>query len=74
MGDELRNAAPFLRIVRGEPSAEEVAALVSVLTAVAGARREAVMPPAHGWSAPSRSVRTPLSPGHGGWRTSALPR
>ncbi|MEJ7704842.1 MAG: acyl-CoA carboxylase subunit epsilon [Geodermatophilaceae bacterium] len=68
------SAPPFLRIVRGEPTAEELAALVSVLAAVAGARRAAAPPPAPTWSAASRSVRTALSPGHGGWRASALPR
>ena len=62
---------PLLRVVRGEPSPEELAALVAVLTARGGAA------PAEAPAAP-RLWRTPLRPalplpGPGRWRTSALP-
>ena len=68
--------APLLAIVRGSPSAEEVAALVAVLarrgagstvaTYARGVRSE--------WSARSRLLRAPLQRGPGGWRASARPR
>lgn len=72
----------FLRIVRGDPSAEEVAALVAVLTAraqaAASARRDGASggAPASRWADRSRLTRTPVParPGPGAWRASALPR
>ncbi|MDQ3717169.1 MAG: acyl-CoA carboxylase subunit epsilon [Actinomycetota bacterium] len=65
---------PFLRIVRGAPNAEEIAALVAVLSAVPAGRGGAVPAPGYAWSARSRLVRAPLQTGQGGWRASALPR
>ncbi len=67
---------PRLTIVRGDPTPEEIAALVAVLSArlhrpgqarAGGAAR-------YGWSSRSRMVRSPVSRGPGGWRASALPR
>jgi len=65
---------PLLRVVRGEPSAEELAALVAVVAARAAAdpgerprRRTA-------WNDPARLTRGPIHPGPDGWRASALPR
>jgi hypothetical protein len=63
---------PHLRIVRGEPSAEEVAALVAVVTALAAAGGSAGTPRRRSeWSAPHRGLRGPQA---AGWRSSALPR
>jgi Acyl-CoA carboxylase epsilon subunit len=69
---------PYLRIVRGDANAEEIAALVTALTAVAAARssaagrseQPAVTP---NWNSRARLLRTPLHPAAGGWRRSALP-
>lgn len=65
---------PLLRVVRGEPTPEELAALVAVLSARAddaaapgSARRPA-------WNDPSRLVRTPVHARQGGWRASGLPK
>lgn len=66
---------PFLRVVRGDATPEEIAALVAVLTA-----RAAVAKPAEdtrrvsAWADRSRSVRTTLPHGPGAWRTSTFPR
>ncbi|HEY8479728.1 MAG TPA: acyl-CoA carboxylase subunit epsilon [Spirillospora sp.] len=78
---------PFLRIVRGDPDPEEIAALVTVLTArarAAAAARDGARSGAGGrrpsrWSDRSRLMRTPLTGGFGprgagAWRASALPR
>jgi hypothetical protein len=63
---------PFLRIVKGDATPEEVAALVAVLGSLAAAdpppRRRTPE-----WSAPHRLVRRSLSHGPGGWRSSSLP-
>jgi hypothetical protein len=68
--------APVLTVVRGNPSAEEIAAVLTVLTARTGlpSAGEAAGRPRNGWSAKSRLLREPLPRGPGGWRASALPR
>lgn len=68
---EAAQSPPFLRIARGEPSLEELAALVTVLSAASGSRKAAVPAPGHGWSARSGFVRTALHAGPGGWLASA---
>jgi len=66
---------PFLTVVRGEATPEEVAALTVVLRSVAAASAEPPAPrPRPEWSAPHRAVRRPLPTGPGAWRASALPR
>lgn len=61
-----------LRIVRGDATPEEIAALVAVLAA----RRTAEAPAEPGpqnWRNPARGMRKPLAPGKSAWRASALP-
>jgi len=70
---------PSLRVVRGEPTAEELAALVVVLTA----RAAAAEPPARpqpAWADPAgrlpvrrRPLPGPPRRGPDSWRRSALP-
>ncbi|WP_151083157.1 acyl-CoA carboxylase subunit epsilon [Nocardioides cynanchi] len=72
MSDET-SPAPLLRVVSGDPSPEELAALVAVVAslgspAAAPARRT----PA--WNAPRRLVRSTHRHGAGAWRMSGLPR
>ncbi|GAB6901420.1 acyl-CoA carboxylase epsilon subunit [Kineosporia succinea] len=79
--------APVLRLVRGDATAEEVAALVAALGAVrdagvASAGDAAGAPaltahgrtPRSGWRDRSALVRRPLSPGPGAWRASGFAR
>ncbi len=66
---------PHLVVVRGEPSAEELAALTAVLTARAAAARAAAEKDGperstSGWRDRSRGTRTPSRPGPGAWRMS----
>ena len=65
---------PHLRIVRGDPTAEEVAALVVALAAAtpAPAAAEPVVPPASQWAPPGRLLRQPVA--LTGWWASTLPR
>ena len=69
---------PYLRVVRGDATPEEVAALVAALAAVATARASAARPqlrrPASAWTDRSRLLRSAVHPSPGGWRRSALPR
>lgn len=63
----------LFHVVRGEPSAAELAALTVVLAAVSSGVDE---PPARRdrWSDPAAQLRAPLTAGPGVWRTSAWPR
>jgi hypothetical protein len=67
---------PLVRVVKGEPTAEELAALTAVVSAKAAqasaAESEGERPST--WAAYWRTVRTPLRPGLGAWRSSALPK
>ncbi|HEX2499659.1 MAG TPA: acyl-CoA carboxylase subunit epsilon [Actinomycetes bacterium] len=69
-----RGARPALRVVRGEPTPEELAALVTVLAAraamvpAAGSGSDAVR---SAWQDRSRYLRTTLPHGAGAWRASA---
>jgi hypothetical protein len=69
--------APELAIVRGNPSAEQIAAVVAVLSArtrSAGPEPSRGESGRNGWSARSRLLREPIMRTPGGWRASALPR
>jgi hypothetical protein len=63
---------PMLRIVRGTPTAEEVAALVAVLAAASSTPTAPRRAPRSAWAAPDRVVRQPLT--QGGWSRSLAPR
>jgi Acyl-CoA carboxylase epsilon subunit len=67
-----------LQIVKGDASAEEIAALVAALAAVAAARNDGGDGAEHGpvpdnWNASARLMRSPVHPAADGWRRSALP-
>ncbi|HVQ86872.1 MAG TPA: acyl-CoA carboxylase subunit epsilon [Actinomycetes bacterium] len=65
---------PLLRVVTGEPSADELAALVAVVTSRGGSPTPEPPAPRSAWAAKSRLVRPPLRPGPTAWRASAWPR
>ena len=64
---------PVLRIVKGGPTPEEVAALVAVIASM-GATEPPASRPVSAWADPRRGLRTPHRPGLGAWRASGLPR
>ena len=69
--------APELAIASGNPSAEQIAALVTVLSALAtsgGPEPRRGESERKEWSARYRLLREPLVRAPGGWRASALPR
>ena len=71
--DDSTEQKPVLRIINGDATSEEVAAVVAVLSALGGSAPAAPRrTPA--WSAPHRLVRRTLPHGPGGWRASSLPR
>ncbi len=62
---------PLLRVVRGEPTPEELAALVAVLSARGGAE-PAPQPRRSAWGGPGSGVRGTLSRHPGAWRESGF--
>jgi hypothetical protein len=66
-----------LRVIRGDASPEEIAALITVIAARAGhghvTDAEVAAPPS-AWSDRAAALRQPHRPGPGAWRASAWPR
>lgn len=66
---------PTLRIVRGTPDDEELAALVAVVASLRPAEEPPPAPrPRSVWADRRALVRAPLTHGPGAWRASGLPR
>ena len=64
---------PFLRVVRGLPSDEELAALVALLSRPAPASPPRTDPAPSGWADRGRAIGAPRRPGPGAWQASARP-
>ena len=65
---------PLLRVVKGDPTDEELAALVTVVSALAAGAAQASSgrdQPRSEWSAPARRLRGIHRHGPGAWRASA---
>ncbi|MEO7070348.1 MAG: acyl-CoA carboxylase epsilon subunit [Nostocoides sp.] len=65
-----------LTVVRGDANLQELAAVLAVLSAAAGAGDgEGDRAARHTeWASPARRLGMPVSPGPDGWRGSARPR
>ncbi|SOC52511.1 acyl-CoA carboxylase subunit epsilon [Ornithinimicrobium cerasi] len=75
MSDGAANDRPVIRVERGNPTPEQLAALVVVLSAAGGSGAEqGTGRPRTLWTARSRFARPRPAVGPGGWRASALPR
>jgi Acyl-CoA carboxylase epsilon subunit len=65
---------PVLRVVRGDATPEEIAAVVAVLLSrPASDLGTPTRPAPSAWTDRSRLLRRPLFPGPDAWRRSALP-
>jgi hypothetical protein len=63
-----------LRVVKGDPTVEELAALLAVVAARSGGPAPTPDPErASNWATYWRNARTPFHPGPGQWRASAHP-
>jgi hypothetical protein len=76
--DQAAGNVPFLRVVRGDATPEEIAAIVATLAAVAAARSRWPDEAKHesvrtNWNDRARLLRAPVHPAPGAWRRSALP-
>jgi hypothetical protein len=69
-GEALVAPAPPAIVVRGEATAEQIAALVAVLSAASGGDGPASDASTSTWAAHSAAMRHPVNHGPGAWRTS----
>jgi hypothetical protein len=61
---------PVLRVVRGDASPEELAALTAVVVAASSGGAEPARPPVRGrWNDPAALIRRAWPHGEGGWRS-----
>ena len=67
---EVPQQRPLLRVVTGEPSAEELAALTVVVAALSQRRERRRPAPVGTWASYPDGHRGALKVGHGGWRAS----
>lgn len=65
---------PVLRVERGEPTDEELAALIAAVSAKLASAPQLQHERPSNWAAYWRSARAPLTPGPSAWRRSTLPR
>jgi hypothetical protein len=66
---------PVLRILNPDATPEQIAAILTVLAALASTNSTAPGPrPITPWSSPAHRLRLTTTPAPGAWRTSALPR
>jgi hypothetical protein len=74
---------PLLRVISGDPSEEELAAIIAAvnvaavnIAAVSTRSRRTASPAPHFslWARKARQVRPAQRPGFGAWRASTLPR
>jgi hypothetical protein len=75
--DRTRDIAPLIRVTKGDPTDEELAALVAVVSslgAAAAAEETSDAVRRSEWSAHHRKVRGPHVHGPGAWRTTVFPR
>jgi hypothetical protein len=59
---------PVITFTAGDPTDEEIAAVVTVLLARSGSQPAQPEPPQSGWAAYWRSVGAPIQPGSGKWQ------
>jgi hypothetical protein len=70
--DDAVAAAADVHVVSGDPTPEELAAVIAVLQrqadeAAAAGRAEVTVSPRAGWDVSARSLRSPLGHGAGAW-------
>ena len=73
MSDRSASPTPKLEIINKDATAEEIAAIVAVLSSLQSPAAPKPKPRSV-WASRQRRTRAALRPGPGAWRASALPR
>ncbi|CAJ59872.1 conserved hypothetical protein [Frankia alni ACN14a] len=69
--DDGQTSRPRLRLIRGNATPEEIAAVVALLAARA-VPVEGPSPVRSAWADPAQALRAPLATGAGSWRRSGM--
>ena len=65
---------PLLRVVSGDPTPEELAIILAVVTARGSATKPSEPKRLSLWASKGRQTRPSLGAGFGSWRASSMPR
>jgi hypothetical protein len=65
---------PLLRVVSGDPTPEELAIILAVVSARGGASKSSEPKRLSLWASKGRQTRPSLGAGFGSWRASSMPR
>jgi Acyl-CoA carboxylase epsilon subunit len=68
MAEDTQTERPLLRVVRGEPTPAELAALTVAVAALSPRRARKRPVPVGAWASYADAHRRPLRQGPGGWR------
>lgn len=71
---ENENSQPLLRVVSGDPTPEELAIVIALVSARAGAPKPTEPKRLSLWASKGRQTRPSLGAGFGSWRASSMPR
>lgn len=72
--EETENSQPLLRVVSGDPTPEELAIVIALVSARAGASKPTEPKRLSLWASKGRQTRPSLGAGFGSWRASSMPR
>ncbi len=71
---ENETSQPLLRVVSGDPTPEELAIVIAVVSARAGGTKPVEPKRLSLWANKGRQTRPSLGAGFGSWRASSMPR
>ena len=71
---ENESTQPLLRVVAGDPTPEELAIVIALVTARAGSSKPSAPQRLSLWASKGRQTRPSLGAGFGSWRASSMPR
>jgi len=71
---ENESTQPLLRVISGDPTPEELAIILAVVSARGGATKPNEPKRLSLWASKGRQTRPSLGAGFGSWRASSMPR
>ena len=71
---DIESTPPLLRVVSGNPTPEELAIVIALVTARAGGSKPSEPKRLSLWASKGRQTRPSVGAGFGSWRASSMPR